>query len=79
MPDARESPSSSPRFPAASEVELRLALLRERYGERLTPEQVEELRKTLEVQVDNARALRAVALTHADEPYPPFAPHRAEP
>jgi hypothetical protein len=79
MPDARESPSSSPRFPAASEVELRLALIRERYGDRLTPEQVEELRKTLEVQVDNARALRAVPLTNADEPYPPFAPYRAEP
>jgi hypothetical protein len=76
MSDPRESPSSSPTFPAASEVELRLALLRERYGDRLTAEQLEELRKTLAVQVDNARALRAVPLTNADEPYPPFAVYR---
>jgi hypothetical protein len=72
MPDPSESPAA-PRFPALDEVEWRLALLRARYGDRLEPAQLEELRGMLRVQVEAARALRAVPLGNADEPYPPFA------
>lgn len=80
MPDPGEAPApSGPRVPGPEEAELRLALVRQRYGERLTPAEIEELRRACQAQVDAARALRAVPLGDADEPYPPFVPFRAEP
>ncbi|HTY76732.1 MAG TPA: hypothetical protein VMI34_02845 [Candidatus Bathyarchaeia archaeon] len=57
-----------PEFDAAFEI------VRQRYGARLTPEQLEDLRKTVRGQVDAARAVRAVRLTNADEPLPRFEP-----
>ena len=54
-------------------------IVRQRYGDRLTPEQQDEVRKVVMAQVEAARALRAVRLTNADEPMQPFAPYRAEP
>jgi hypothetical protein len=51
----------------------------QRYGDRLTREQLDELRKIVRAQVDAARALRAIRLTNADEPMQPFAPYREEP
>jgi hypothetical protein len=61
------------------EVERLFALVRERYGDRLTPVQLDEVRKGVEGAVLAARALRAVKLENADEPFPPFAPYRAQP
>ena len=53
--------------------------VRTRYGDRLTPAQLDELRKIVAGQLEAARALRAVALANADEPMQPFAPYRNEP
>ena len=61
------------------EVERRFALVRERYGDRLTPAQLDEVRKGVEGIVQTARALRAVRLGNADEPFQPFIPYRADP
>ncbi len=61
------------------EVERRFALVRERYGDRLTPAQLDEVRKGVEGIVQTARALRAVRLGNADEPLQPFIPYRADP
>jgi len=61
------------------EVETMLALVRERYGSRLAPEEVEGVRTAIEGIVQAAHALRAVRLTNADEPGQPFAAYRAEP
>jgi hypothetical protein len=52
--------------------------VRLRYGDRLAPAQLEELRKIVAAQVEAARALRAVALTNADEPMQSFAPYRGD-
>lgn len=60
-----------------SEVELRFALVRQRYGDRLTPEQLDEVRRAVEAIVDMAAALRTVRLTNADEPGHRFVPFRA--
>ena len=60
--------------PAASEVELLFALVRERYGDRLTPEQVEAVRAGVRAMVEGARALRAVRLGNADGPLLPVLP-----
>jgi hypothetical protein len=64
--------------PASKEVDLLFALVRERYGARLTAEQLEEVRKGIEAVERNARALRAVRLENSDEPMQPFAPFRVD-
>jgi hypothetical protein len=60
------------------EVDLLLALVRHRYGTRLTAAQLEALRQGIEAIVDLAAAVRAVPLTNADEPLAPFTPFRAD-
>ena len=60
------------------EADALFEIVRLRYGDRLTPAQLDELRKIVAAQVEAARALRAVALTNADEPMPGFVPYRAE-
>jgi hypothetical protein len=65
--------------PADPEVELLLALVRERYGARLSAEQLDGLRQGLAGIVRLARALRAIRLGNAEEPYPPFVPFRDTP
>ena len=61
------------------EVERLFGLVRERYGERLTQAQLDDVKKGVEGIVLAARALRAVKLRNADEPFPPFVPHRGRP
>ena len=61
------------------EADALFEIVRQRYGDRLTGKQLDELRKIVQAQVEAARALRPVRLTNADEPMLPFAPYRAEP
>ena len=56
---------------ASSEAELLFALVRERYGSRLTPEEIEAVRTGVAAMVEGARALRAVRLDNADGPLLP--------
>lgn len=56
------------------EFDIAFEIVRQRYGARLTSEQLEDLRKTVRGQVEMARALRAVRLTNADEPFQRFEP-----
>jgi hypothetical protein len=60
------------------ETDTLFEIVRQRYGARLTSEQLDDLRKIVRGQVDAARALRAVRLTNADEPYQRFAAWRAD-
>ena len=69
----------SPADAVHAEVETMLALVRERYGNRLDADQLAGVRTALEGIVQAARALRAVRLTNADEPAQPFAAYRADP
>ncbi|HXJ77048.1 MAG TPA: hypothetical protein VMS64_00020 [Candidatus Methylomirabilis sp.] len=62
-----------------AEVERLFALVRERYGDRLTPAQLDEVKKGVEGVMKAARALRAVKLEPSDGPFPPFTPYRAGP
>jgi hypothetical protein len=61
---------------ANPEVVALFALVANRYGDRLTTEQLDEIKKMVEGQVEMARALRAVKLTNADEPFQSFTPYR---
>ena len=71
MPDPERRPDD--------EVETLFALVRQRYGDRLTEAQLDGVRQAIEGLVAQARALRAVRLRNADEPWPPFVPSRGEP
>ena len=62
-----------------AEVDAMLALVRERYGNRLDAEQLAGVRTAIEGIVQAARALRAVRLDNADETAQPFAAYRAHP
>jgi hypothetical protein len=64
--------------PGPSEVDRLFALIRDRYGARLTETQLDEVRRGVEAIVNGARALRAVRLGNADEPMQPFAPFRGD-
>ncbi len=61
------------------EADALFEIVRQRYGDRLTRGQLDEVRKIVQAQVEAARALRAMRLANADEPMQPFAPYRAEP
>ena len=60
------------------EAEALFETVRVRYGDRLTPAQLDELRKIVAAQLEAARTLRAVALTNADEPMQFFTPYRGD-
>jgi hypothetical protein len=77
----RVSGTDAPAAPAgvSAEAEALFGLIRLRYADRLTAEELEALRVGVEAIVENARALRAVRLGNADEPFQPFAPYRADP
>ena len=65
MSESAPGPASGP---TSGEVDLLFALVRERYGPRLTPEELEAVRAGVSAIVEGARALRAVRLDNADGP-----------
>jgi hypothetical protein len=62
----------------SAEVEELLALVRRRYGSRLSADQLESIRRAVAALVEQATALRAVRLSNADEPVQRFAPFRGD-
>ena len=62
------------------EVELRMALLRERYGDRFAePEQEAEVRRQVTQElVKVSRTLREAVVEPEHEPFPPFRPYRSD-
>ena len=51
-------------------------MVKKRYGERLSPEELEEVRKGVERITETAETLRSVKLENWDEPFFVFKPHR---
>jgi hypothetical protein len=64
------------RPPTDPEVERRWALVRDRYGDRLTAEELAQLRQVVEGLVGAVQEVRRVPLTNADAPLDGFAPLR---
>ena len=64
--------------PGDDEADALFAVVRQRRGGRLTPEQLEDVRKIVAGMVKLARSLRAMRLSNADEPAAPFVPYRAD-
>ena len=64
--------------PRDDEADALFAVVRQRRGGRLTPEQLEEVRKIVAGMARLARSLRAVRLSNADAPAHSFAPYRGD-
>ena len=60
------------------EAELMFNVVRERYGDRLDDEQLDEVKKGVEGIFEAAQALREIRLENGDEPFSLFVPHRKE-
>ena len=60
------------------ESQILLDLIKQRYGARLTPAELEEVQKGVEGIAQAAAALRAVKLDNSDEPFSVFVPYRQE-
>ena len=60
------------------EVEERFNIVKRLYGDRLTSEELDEVRKGVEGIVEAAESLRAVKLENGDEPFSVFVPYRKE-
>ena len=60
------------------EARVLFNMVRDRYGDRLDPEELEGVRKGVEAVVEAAEALRSVKLENSDEPFSVFKPYRKE-
>lgn len=58
------------------DISILMELVKERYGERLTEEQLEHVSKSLKSVIDAGKALGETPLENSDEPYNVFRPYR---
>lgn len=58
------------------ETNILLELVKQRYGKRLTDDQITEVEKQLTRNLETAKELHSVELTNGDEPYNVFKPYR---
>ena len=63
---------------SGEETRILLELVKKRYGDRLTEEQIEAVEKQVKNNLETAEKLRSVELENADEPYNVFKPYRRE-
>jgi len=56
------------------EADILFALIQTRYGDRVTQEELEEIRKGLSSILDGAAEMRAIVLKNGDEPHQYFKP-----
>ncbi len=61
-----------------SEAETLFTLVKERYGDRIAPDELEEVRKAVERIVESSMELREFELGNWDEPFSVFKPYRRE-
>ena len=60
------------------ESEVLFSLVKERYGKRLTPGELDEILGGIEKLTEAAMALRKIPLENGDEPFFVFKPFRGE-
>ncbi len=60
------------------ESEILFGIVRERYGDRLNDDELEEVRKGVDALAEAAESLRKVKLENGDEPFSVFTPYRGE-
>lgn len=62
----------------SNEVKALFKILRDRYVDRLTPDEWQEVYKEVENIAKNAETLRLVKLKNSDEPFSVFVPYRKD-
>lgn len=68
-PDSAAAPPAAAKPPEISDDARALAeVLKRRYGQHLTPEQIEAVTKEIENRLQGGKALRAAKLANGDEP-----------
>jgi len=60
------------------ESEHLFSIIKERYGDRLTEEQLDEVRVGVNRLTEAAKALREIRLENWDEPFSVFRPYKGE-
>ncbi|HUS77197.1 MAG TPA: hypothetical protein VM050_00835 [Patescibacteria group bacterium] len=60
------------------EVELLFEIVKHHYGDKIEPDELEEVRKGVERVIENAEKLRAIKLQNGNEPFSIFRPYRKE-
>ncbi len=63
---------------STEESDILFKLVEEKYGDRLTPEELEKVKKGVERVTETARALREVKIENWDEPFIVFRPYTKE-
>jgi hypothetical protein len=63
---------------SGEETSILLELVKKRYGDRLSEEQIAEVEKQLAKNLETAESLRSVELENGDEPYNVFKPYRRD-
>jgi hypothetical protein len=61
-----------------SEAETLFNLVKEKHGDRIAPDELEEVRKAVERIVESSMELREVELGNWDEPFSVFKPYRRD-
>ena len=69
MPDERQT---------EGDVDDLFSMVKRRYGQRLTEEELAEVRKGVQRGVERAETLRSVPLDSSVEPFSVFVPYRGE-
>jgi hypothetical protein len=62
----------------SEEAETLFSLVKEKYGDKIAPEELEEVKKAVEGIVETSMELRKVELGNWDEPFTVFKPYRRD-
>lgn len=62
--------------PTNSESDLLFRIILKRYGDQLSPTELEEVQKSVERITEIAEAMKSVKLKNSDEPFFTFKPYR---
>lgn len=60
------------------EIEFFFNIIKNKYGDRLTEEELVEVRKSVEILLETAEAVRKIELDNWDEPFFVFRPYKGE-
>jgi len=62
----------------SEEAETLFSLVKEKYGDKIAPEELDEVKKAVERIVETSMELRKVELGNWDEPFSVFKPYRRD-
>ena len=61
-----------------NEFENLFRIVRDRFANRLTADELEQIKKDVKTFIDNSRELRSIRLSNSDEPFFIFKPYKVK-